>query len=35
MKKIVVFGASGDTGQYFIKYFLEHYKEKECPQICM
>lgn len=22
MKKIVVFGASGDTGQYFIKYFL-------------
>ena len=25
MKKIVVFGASGDTGQYFVKYFLEHY----------
>lgn len=29
MKKIVVFGASGDTGQYFIKYFLEHYKDGE------
>lgn len=25
MKKIVVFGASGDTGQYFVRYFLEHY----------
>ena len=25
MKKIIVFGASGDTGQYFVKYFLEHY----------
>lgn len=24
MKKIVVFGASGNTGTYFIKYFLEH-----------
>lgn len=24
MKKIVVFGASGDTGAYFIKYFLEN-----------
>lgn len=29
MKKIIVFGASGDTGQYFIKYFLENYKGKE------
>lgn len=29
MKKIVVFGASGDTGRYFIKYFLEHYEGKE------
>ena len=29
MKKIVVFGASGDTGQYFIKYFLEHYSGSE------
>ena len=26
MKKIVVFGASGDTGQYFVKYFLDYYK---------
>lgn len=25
MKKIVVFGASGDTGRYFVKYFLDHY----------
>lgn len=23
MKKIIVFGASGDTGRYFIKYFIE------------
>ena len=31
MKKIVVFGASGDTGKYFIKYFLENnnYNEVE------
>lgn len=26
LKKIVVFGASGDTGTYFVRYFLEHYK---------
>ena len=25
MKKIVVFGASGDTGKYFVQYFREHY----------
>lgn len=25
MKKIVVFGASGDTGRYFIEYFKQHY----------
>lgn len=25
MKKIVVFGASGDTGKYFIKYFIENH----------
>lgn len=25
MKKIIVFGASGDTGRYFVKYFLDHY----------
>ena len=29
MKKIVVFGASGDTGQYFVRYFLENYKGNE------
>ena len=25
MKKIVVFGASGDTGRYFVNYFLDNY----------
>lgn len=25
MKKIVVFGASGDTGKYFVKYFCDYY----------
>lgn len=29
MKKIIVFGASGDTGRYFVKYFLEHYHGNE------
>ena len=29
MKKIIVFGASGDTGQYFVKYFLNHYLGNE------
>ena len=29
MKKIVVFGASGDTGRYFIEYFLENYSGNE------
>ena len=29
MKKIVVFGASGDTGRYFVEYFLEHEKKDE------
>lgn len=29
MKKVVVFGASGNTGTYFIKYFLEHNRDKE------
>ena len=29
MKKIIVFGASGDTGQYFVRYFLEHYTGAE------
>lgn len=26
MKNIIVFGASGDTGRYFVKYFLDHYR---------
>lgn len=26
MKKIVVFGASGDTGFYFVKYFMQNYQ---------
>ena len=29
MKKIVVFGASGDTGRYFVEYFIKNYKENE------
>ena len=29
MKKIIVFGASGDTGRYFIEYFLNNYKGNE------
>lgn len=29
MKKIVVFGATGDTGKYFIDYFLNNYKGNE------
>lgn len=29
MKKILVFGASGDTGRYFINYFIDHYKGEE------
>ncbi len=29
MKKIIVFGASGDTGRYFIDYFKEHYSGEE------
>ena len=28
-KKIIVFGASGDTGKYFIDYFKENYKGNE------
>ena len=27
MKNIIVFGASGDTGHYFVNYFLEHNKD--------
>lgn len=29
MKKIIVFGASGDVGGYFVRYFLDHYKGSE------
>lgn len=29
MKKIIVFGASGDTGHYFIRYFKDHYDGDE------
>lgn len=29
MRKIIIFGASGDTGKYFVQYFVENYKEKE------
>lgn len=29
MKKILVFGASGDTGTYFVRYFLDHYNDSE------
>lgn len=29
MKKIVVFGASGDTGHYFVRYFLDNYTGNE------
>lgn len=29
MKNIVVFGASGDTGRYFVEYFLNHYNGTE------
>lgn len=29
MKKIIVFGASGDIGRYFVKYFKEKYTENE------
>ena len=29
MKKILVFGASGDTGRYFIDYFKKNYSGNE------
>lgn len=29
MKKIIVFGASGDVGRYFVEYFIEHYNKNE------
>lgn len=33
MKKIITFGASGDTGRYFVKYFIEHYNGNEYQMI--
>lgn len=29
MKKIIVFGASGNTGRAFVEYFIDNYKENE------
>lgn len=29
MKKIIVFGASGDTGRHFVEYFIENYGTKD------
>lgn len=29
MKKIIVFGASGDTGRYFVEYFMNQYSGRE------
>lgn len=34
MKKIIVFGASGETGQYFVKYFWGHYESDEYQIRC-
>lgn len=35
MKKIVVFGASGDTGRYFVNYFLENHIDKKYELIAV
>lgn len=35
MKKIVVFGASGDTGLYFVKYFLQNYQGSDYELIAV
>lgn len=35
MKKILVFGASGDTGRYFVNYFLENYIDSEYEVIAL
>lgn len=35
MKKVVVFGASGDTGKYFIDYLLNNYKEEKIEIIAV
>ena len=33
MKRILIFGASGDTGRYFVQYFLKKYKGNDCEII--
>ncbi len=35
MKNILVFGASGDTGRYFVNYFLDNYKGTEYQIIAL
>lgn len=35
MKKILVFGASGDTGRYFVNYFLDNYVGNEYQIIAL
>lgn len=35
MKKILVFGASGDTGRYFVNYFLDNYIGEEYQIIAL
>lgn len=35
MKKILVFGASGDTGTYFVRYFLDQYNGSEYEVIAV
>ncbi len=35
MKNILVFGASGDTGRYFVNYFLDNYKGTEYKIIAL
>lgn len=35
MKKILVFGASGDTGRYFVNYFLDNYAGDEYQIIAL
>lgn len=35
MKKVLVFGASGETGRYFVDYFLEHDRERKFELIAV
>ena len=35
MKKVLVFGASGETGRYFVDYFLEHDSNHEYELIAI